>query len=70
MLRLKDGSASRRHCLIVNCPGDVWVYDLSSKFGLFVDGTLVRGKAYLDGVHTLTIGSTDLRISSRAGLLV
>ena len=70
VLRLRDSSASRRHCVIVNCPGDVWVYDLSSKFGVFVDGTLVRGKAYLDGVHTLTIGSTDLRISASAGLLV
>jgi serine/threonine protein kinase len=70
MVRLKDSSASRRHCVIVNCPSDVWVYDLSSKFGVFVDGTLVRGKAYLDGVHTLTIGDTDLRISSRADLLV
>jgi tRNA A-37 threonylcarbamoyl transferase component Bud32 len=70
LVRLKHISASRRHCVIVNCPGDVWVYDLSSKFGVFVDGALVHGKAYLDGVHTVTIGDTPLRISSRAGLLV
>ena len=69
-LRLQDNFASRRHCVIVNCPGDVWVYDLSSKFGVFVDGTQVQGKAYLDGVHTLTIGDTELRVSASAGLLV
>jgi serine/threonine protein kinase len=68
--RLKDTSASRRHCVLVNYPGDVWVYDLGSKFGVEVDGTLVHRKAYLDGVHTLTVGNTDLRISSKAGLLV
>jgi serine/threonine protein kinase len=70
LLRLKDTSASRRHCVLVNYPGDVWVYDLASKFGVEVDGTLIRGKTYLDGVHTLTVGYTDLRISSKAGLLV
>ena len=70
LLRLKDTSASRRHCVLVNYSGDVWVYDLASKFGVEVDGTLVRGKTYLDGVHTLTVGYTDLRISSKVGLLV
>jgi len=70
LLRLNDTSASRRHCVLVNYPDDVWVYDLASKFGVEVDETLVRGKTYLDGVHTLTVGYTDLRISSKAGLLV
>lgn len=70
LLRLKDTAASRRHCVLVNYPGDVWVYDLGSKFGVEVDETLIRGKIYLDGVHTLTVGNTDLRISSKSGLLV
>jgi hypothetical protein len=56
--------------VLVNYPGDVWVYDLASKFGVEVDGGLIRGKTYLDGVHTITVGNTDLRISSKAGLLV
>ena len=70
LYRLKDTSISRRHCVLVNYSGDVWVHDLASKFGVMVDGTLIKGKAYLDGVHTLTIGNTDLKISSKAGLLV
>jgi FHA domain len=70
LLRLKDSSVNRWHCVLVNYFGDVWVYDVGSKFGVVVDGTLVKRKAYLDGVHAFTIGNTDLRISSRAGLLV
>jgi serine/threonine protein kinase len=69
-LRLKDRSVSRRHCVIVNVQGDVWVYDLASKFGVSLDGVAVRGKAYLDGVRTITVGNTELRVSSRTGLLV
>lgn len=69
-LRPRDSFVSRRHCVLVNYSGDVWVYDLASKYGVEVDGLLVSGKRYLDGVHTITIGDTDLRISSKAGLLV
>jgi hypothetical protein len=70
LLRLGDSLVSRRHCVLANYFGDVWVYDLASKFGVEVDGSLISGKRYLDGVHTITIGDTDLRISSKAGLLV
>jgi len=69
MVQLEGTSISRRHCVLVNYSGDVWLYDLG-RFGVTVDGSLVSRKMYLDGVHTLAIGSVSLRISSNADLLV
>jgi hypothetical protein len=69
-IRVEDNNVSRRHCVIVNFQNDVWIYDLGSTKGVFVDGSKVDKKAYLDGVHIVRIGSTELKISSTAGLLV
>jgi len=69
-VRLTDTNVSRRHCVIVNFPEDVWVYDLSSKQGVLLDGTRIDRKAYLEGVHALTVGTTQLTVCSRLGLLV
>ncbi len=69
MVQLEGTSISRRHCVLVNYSGDVWLYDLG-RFGVTVDGSMVNRKMYLDGVHTLAIGSVSLRISSNADLLV
>jgi tetratricopeptide (TPR) repeat protein len=69
ILRIPDHSVSRKHCVIVNYAGDVWVHDLQSTSGTFVDGARVNGKAYLDGVHIVRLGSFELKVSSRAELL-
>jgi Protein kinase domain/FHA domain len=61
---------SRRHCVIVNCAGDVWVYDLGSTFGVFVDSNRVTGKAWLDGVHTIRGGDVEMTVSSSKDLLI
>lgn len=61
---------SRRHAVIVNYPDDVWIYDLGSVAGVSVDGEPVRGKAFLDGVHTVDIGSRKIRIATEESLLI
>jgi pSer/pThr/pTyr-binding forkhead associated (FHA) protein len=61
---------SRRHALIANFPDDVWLYDLGSTRGTQVDGSAVAGRAYLDGVHRVSIGRLDIEVGAHAGLLV
>jgi hypothetical protein len=70
LFRLSDNSVSRRHCVVVNFSDDVWVYDLDSTQGVVVDGTRVDRKAYLEGLCTLKIGATAVKIRSKLGLLL
>ena len=70
MISDSDNSVSRRHCVIVNYPNDVWIYDLNSTGGTFINGERVYGKMFLLGVCELTIGRCQLRVSSEAGILV
>jgi pSer/pThr/pTyr-binding forkhead associated (FHA) protein len=67
---LADTNVSRRHCAIVNYLDDVWLYDLGSTQGVFVDGKKIDRKAYLEGVHVLKLGQTELTLCSKLGLLV
>ena len=67
---LTDTNVSRRHCAIVSCLDDVWIYDLGSTYGVFVDGKRIDRKAYLEGVHVLKLGQTELTLCSKLGLLV
>jgi pSer/pThr/pTyr-binding forkhead associated (FHA) protein len=67
---LPDANVSRRHCAIVNYLDDVWIYDLGSTHGVFVDGKRIDRKVYLDGVHVLRLGETALVVCSKLGLLV
>jgi serine/threonine protein kinase len=66
---IDENSVSRWHGLIVNYLDDVWVHDLDSSCGTFVDGARVNRKTYLDGVHIIKLGSTEIKIASSAGLL-
>jgi serine/threonine protein kinase len=69
-ISIPDNSVSRRHCVIVNYPNDVWIYDLDSTVGTFINGERVYGKMFLLGVCELTVGRCQLRVSSEAGILV
>ncbi|MDB2318017.1 protein kinase [bacterium] len=69
-LVINDRNVSRRHCVLVNCLDDVWLYDLDSTCGTKLDGEAVEGRVFLDGVHQMRIGSTEIRIISKDGLLV
>ena len=67
---LEDRSVSRRHCAIVNCPDNVWIYDLGATQGTTVGEVKVQGRLFLDGVHEIRAGETSFRVAAREGLLV
>ena len=68
-LPIDEPSASRRHAVIMNMGNEVWLHDLHSTFGSWLDGIQVHGKRPLMGVHDVKIGSTVLRVWSREGLI-
>jgi serine/threonine protein kinase len=69
-IRLEDKSVSRRHCVIVNLPDDVWLYDLGSTVGTVVDGERVTPRVHLDGVHEIDIGRVGIKVASRSDKLL
>lgn len=56
-------SVSRRHCLIVNCKDDVWLYDLEST-GTYLNGESVKLKAPIIGLNTLRIGGIEYKVTT------
>ncbi len=64
-LVVNDKSVSRRHCVIVNYPDDVWLYDLGSTVGTVIDGQRLVGRTLLDSVHEVAVGRVRLRIAAR-----
>ena len=56
-------SVSRRHCVIVNCRDDVWLYDLDST-GTQVNGERVKGKTPLIGRNIVRVGSKEFVITN------
>ena len=56
-------SVSRRHCVIVNCRDDVWLYDLEST-GTQVNGERVKGKFPLIGRNIVRVGNKDFVITA------
>ena len=63
-------NVSRRHCVIVNFPDDVWLYDLDSTVGTMVDGQRLVGRILLDGVHEVSVAGESFRIAVSSDLLV
>ena len=61
---------SGRHCAIVNLNQEVWIYDLESTIGTYVDGQRVKGRAFLMGVHDVLVGDVPMRIASSSDLLI
>ncbi len=59
-----------RHCATVNVNQEVWLYDLESTHGTYVDGERVKGRAFLLGVHDVLVGDVPLRIASSSDLLI
>jgi hypothetical protein len=57
------GSVSRRHCVIVNCKDDVWVYDLEST-GTYLNDERVKSKAPMIGLNTLRVGGVEYRLTT------
>jgi FHA domain len=57
-----DEFASARHARIEARPDGVWVQDLDSTNGTFVNGTPVAGSERLAAGDILRVGETDLRL--------
>lgn len=68
-LQMDAPTASRRHAVIVNIGNEVWLHDLHSTVGTWVDGVRLHGKQPLMGVHEVKIGHTSLRVWSRDDLI-
>ncbi len=64
-------SISRRHCAIINSFNDIWIYDLGSSLGVYVDGLLVSNKAFLpSGKHTILLGSFEFFLFTSDDILL
>ena len=58
-VQVPGGNAiSRRHCLIINCKDDVWIYDLDST-GIYLNDERINGKALVLGLNKLKLGSVE-----------
>lgn len=54
---------SRRHCAVHVGPADVWVEDLGSRNGTFVNGEKISGKVKVASGDLLRVGVLEVRIS-------
>jgi predicted component of type VI protein secretion system len=57
---------SRRHAAVIVGPADVWVEDLGSRNGTFVNGTRIEAKTKLADGDMIRVGSLELRVSCTA----
>jgi len=64
-----QGKVSRRHCVVVSCRNDVWLYDLNST-GTHVNGQQVSEKLPLVGRSLVRIGGNELIITSEKDILL
>jgi hypothetical protein len=48
----------------------VWLYELGGTRDTEVDGNVVAGCTFLDGVHKVRVGRLDSEVGAHAGLLV
>jgi len=69
-LYISDTQCSRLHCVIINFPNDVWIQDMSSIAGVYVDGEIVKKKKFLLGKHELRIANSLFTLSTQKELLL
>ncbi|MBX3164205.1 MAG: protein kinase [Bacteroidetes bacterium] len=55
---------SRRHCVIVNSKDDIWIYDLNSISGTYVNGERVNGKMPLVGKNVIRIWNSEFEFTN------
>jgi serine/threonine protein kinase len=63
-----ESSVSRRHCLIINCKDDIWIYDLAST-GTYVDELRLTDKMPLNGKHKIQIDKSIFAVTKDKSLL-
>jgi predicted component of type VI protein secretion system len=57
---------SRRHCAVIVGPAEVWVEDLGSRNGTFVNGDRIEAKTKVSDGDMIRVGSLELRVSCQA----
>lgn len=62
-IRPLSEEVSRRHCAILVGPDAVWVEDLGSRNGTFVNGARIQAKTQVTDGDALRVGSLELRFS-------
>lgn len=67
---VSDNSVSRRHCVVINYENDVWIYDLGSTLGTFVDGKEVKHKFFLLGKHQIRIGNYEFELFTDENMIL
>jgi len=63
-------AVSRLHFVIINQKNNVWLYDLDSFTGIFVDGKRIHKKCFLLGLHTLKFGDHKISLKTDTNLLI
>jgi predicted component of type VI protein secretion system len=62
-IRPLSEDVSRRHCAVIVGPAAVWVEDLGSRNGTFVDGARITGKVQVADGALIRVGSLELKVS-------
>lgn len=65
-LPLRDGCVSKRHCQVTEEAGMVWVTDLDSTNGTFLDGVRISGKILWNEGSNLRVGNQTLALEFRS----
>jgi len=68
--QFEGNSISRRHFVIVNMKDNVWIYDLNSATGVYVDECKVNQKAFILGLHSIKFGNSTIELKSDIGKLI
>ena len=58
---LRDSKISKVHAIIVKENGEIWIEDLDSKNGVYVNGRKIEGKKKLMNGNLIKLGFTILR---------
>jgi len=65
-IRPLSEDVSRRHCAVHAGPADVWVEDLGSRNGTFVNGVRIKEKTKVATGDLIRVGSLELKVSCSA----
>lgn len=69
-LVFQEMSVSRRHCVLINYPEDVWLHDLGSTHGTYIDGVAVGSPVFFERRCCILIGNSEFTILPREGILI
>lgn len=70
LIRIRSSQVSRRHCELFETEGRLFVRDLGSSNGTFVNGVKILGQQALNPGDVITVGGVALRLDSDAAAAV